>query len=465
MWDERISGHPLFKALEEFGPLLNQAKAASPAVATADAEIVEPGLQRLGAILSFVGKRLEGADNLLIQPGPLDSMLSSFSDARTSLNAFISDHATGHIQNANNSLDSALGHLAQINAPWTSDEIGALRDAGNQYRAAMENDLRSIREKAAALETFADERQEQLQVLRADIESASQFNRTESDTELNAVKALITTEKTRADGVITDFQSQFLSGQNERLAAFNTAMDDYRAKLTDHQVGLLTDREAIRKAHQDLMKEQHDEFVRAATGMREDIQRKKAEAEKLVGIIADTGMTSGYRKTADTAKYSTWVWQSVTVAAIAGLIWWLIGTMPSLPDIDKLGANVPWASLVIRLVISLAFGALAQYAATQADKNHQLQNANRKLELELAAVGPYVEPLPKEDRDKFLISLADRVFGRDESGCAEIEKPSPATIMNVLNSPDTRDLIEKFGTNFRSIIPDIIAALQKYAPK
>lgn len=44
------------------------------------------------------------------------------------------------------------------------------------------------------------------------------------------------------------------------------------------------------------------------------------------------------------------------------------------------------------------------------------ERRNRKLALELEAIGPYLAPLPEERQLEFRLALGDRTFGREDDG-------------------------------------------------
>ena len=54
---------------------------------------------------------------------------------------------------------------------------------------------------------------------------------------------------------------------------------------------------------------------------------------------------------------------------------------------------------------------VAAYSGLQASHFFDGEQKNRKLALELEALGPFTEPLDKADQDKFRIQIGDRSFG------------------------------------------------------
>jgi hypothetical protein len=97
---------------------------------------------------------------------------------------------------------------------------------------------------------------------------------------------------------------------------------------------------------------------------------------------------------------------------------------------------------------------LAAYAAFQADKFFEIERRNRKVALELEAIGPYLAPLPQEMQDKFRIDIGDRSFGREELGIGSRATKSPASVIDVvLKSKDSREF-------FRQILQDLLKSIK-----
>lgn len=67
---------------------------------------------------------------------------------------------------------------------------------------------------------------------------------------------------------------------------------------------------------------------------------------------------------------------------------------------------------------------LAAYAANHANRYQHRERGNRKLELELRALGPFLEPVDKAERERFRLRIAEVFFAQDDR---LNEKPGPTT--------------------------------------
>jgi hypothetical protein len=102
--------------------------------------------------------------------------------------------------------------------------------------------------------------------------------------------------------------------------------------------------------------------------------------------------------------------------------------------------QLTWASAAAKLFLSVGLVVLAAYAASQADKLRDIEREDRKLALELEALGPYLAPLDKTDQDKFRVELGNRSFGQRRNDDSKTER-SPASVLDLLlKSKDRKEL-------------------------
>src|ERR1700679_3373915 len=91
------------------------------------------------------------------------------------------------------------------------------------------------------------------------------------------------------------------------------------------------------------------------------------------------GVTSGYLKAANQAKYAMWFWPFLTVTALVMLSWLAYHTLGLLED-GKGQFN--WGGFAGRVLLLTSLGVIAAYSGSQADKLFGDERRNRKLALE-----------------------------------------------------------------------------------
>lgn len=440
-WVDRFRSHTIWQLMQDLGSVIDKAVGQENAVP----QVIE-GLERVRTILTFAGKRLAGADPQLVPLSSLDNISNPLQSAFSEVQAFITDGDAAHIVSANSHSDSILVQLPTINYPFVTDDWNALKDSSIAYRDSLINQLGQVQTRNHEIVT---ETQAALSKLNSD--SARQEQR------LSDLAEEIGTERSRLLSLASDFQSQFSSAQEtrnrefadsqtSRQDKFASLIADYNQRLTDQNAEFSNQRGIALEEFADSISTLKREYQDAAGDILNQIENHRIEVEKLVGVIGNLGVTSGYLNAANTAKKMTWLWQGITLAAMIGLIF--IAYKAFLPVVQ--GA-FSWESFAGRVFVSLTVGVLAAYAAAQADKYQEFEKGNRKLALELEAIGPYLAPLSPEMQEQFRLKLGERTFGRDDSNLSRNQDKSPATLV---------DLVTK-SKEFQEVITTTVKALGK----
>jgi hypothetical protein len=246
----------------------------------------------------------------------------------------------------------------------------------------------------------------------------------------------VAAERQRLSSLVSDFQAQFSTAQEARNTEYTAAQatrQDRFAELvavsTDalakQDLAFTKDRERLTQEHAAALVDFQKQYADKAANILSDIQKHRTDVEKLVGVIGNLGVTSGYLKTANEAKVTVRVWQGIAVLAMIVLI--AVAYFTFLPSVQ---GTFTWEGFAGRVFFTLTIGVLAAYAASQADKYISVERRNRTLALELEALGPYLAPLPEERQQEFRLTLGDRTFGRDQ-GTTDFAQ-SPATVIDLL---------------------------------
>jgi hypothetical protein len=485
-WTDRVLSHAVWQQMETLGPALDQALSREGIDSTSI-----QGIERLRAILTFTGKRLAGADPELIQQPPLDGIAGSIQSILSDITAFQNDGDGARIVNANTHADSILVHLATVHYPFVSDDLTALRDASVAYRGTLEQSVERVHTSFSSISSEATALNSRLSELRVAIEaesakltalgtdfqarySESEAGRTREFTDkvqgaliqltveaatvqkrLSELAAEIVTERGRLTTLGAEFQSQFSTAQESRGREFSetqtsrqdkfaSLISDYTLKLTEQNAEFSKERETAFQQYQINVSELKENYGKEARGVLDQIEQHKRDVEKLVGVIGNLGVTSGYQKVANQAWWSMLAWQAIAVGSMLSVIWFAVRAFLPLT-----AGDISWQGFAGRIVLSLAIGVLGAYAAAQADKFMEIERRNRKLALELEAIGPYLAPLPVDKQEEFRLQIGDRTFGRDEGRVGRKSDKSPATVLDVLMRKEVREFMESFAKLYR----------------
>lgn len=355
-----------------------------------------------------------------------------------------------------------------------------------------------------AIEVALTNEQQRLNVLINDQQSQFSAAQDRRASEFAASQAEYLAKYTAAS---TDQQTQFSTDQDARKSTFSTfqrenqeklsvLMDEYDEKLREHELLFLArEKESQETLAAHLASIQTDYEGKAAAVLAEIDQHKKA-VESLVGVIGNLGVTSGYKKVADYAKTMTLVWQFITVLALLGLI--VVAAAVAFPSLfgtgqatvqknmdvkieaasattskatpDKAKDAPPeikatvdggtrshsdaefYQGFATRVFLSITFGIFAAYAGKQASRFFETERQNRKMALELEALGPFIEPLEKTERDKFRLQIGDRSFGVADHGPHKGKDDDPVTLAGWVKS---KEGIEALTSPIKDVLKSI----------
>lgn len=401
----------------------------------AEVDEASPHLIRVKTITAFALARLQETDPELIPISPLDNMQGQLTQMISAIQSFTSSRNISFLRNANQNADLILTSLAQLISFVSVPEVEHVRDAVVSFRDALGQHLRFAATDIAPLRDSVQQLTSRTEQLSNDVSS----------------------QRAQLATLSTDHQAQFSTAQEKRLTDFANAQqqraDDFtkseaeRAAQSDEATHTFTSQhetllEDFAAKHQTAMQEASTAFAQTAQSLRSSadqtlkkIDEYRAEAEKLLGIIGNVGITSGHQKEANHARTLSWVWQGLTLLSMAGLIY--VAWHAFLPTINKQQA-FNWGAFAGRVFVSLTFGVFAGYSAHQATQYQERERRNRKIALELQSLGPYLASLPEEKQQEFRLLMADRTFGRDEPMSAS---QPPTNVTELLKSKELQDLI------------------------
>ncbi len=430
-WQIQIREHAVWQLLKDLGPAIDQA-ASREGTDAATLDLIE----RLRSIMAFVGKRLAGTDPALLAPQPLDALASQLPSVMSELQGYISDGQSSHLVTANLNGSECLIQLARLPGSAAPDELTALSEAAAGYRSSMEQVVEQSRRTLKELELEASGLSEKLNSLGTELSNQrSTMTSLTSDFQgqFSSAQESRAREFTDQQGIR---QKEFGEGQTARQTRFDELHASFSQRLNDQDAEFTKQRETTLKDAQERLATLDVDYQASAKTILESIQKHLFDVEKLVGVIGNLAVTSGYQRAAESAKKAMWFWQGLTLVGFTIVI--VFAFRAFLPAIQ---GEFSWERFAGRVALTIAVGVFAAYAAAQADRYMEAERRNRKLALELEAIGPYLAPLPEDKQQEFRLALGDRTFGREEHGFNRRER-SPATPIDVvIKNKGLRDFV------------------------
>lgn len=495
-WVDRVRNHSIWSLMTSVAVSI---KAAFEREGL-NADMID-SLARLQTVIGYGAHRVSSTDPVLISQQALDNMIQPIAQIKANVDIFANNGDANALATACSNADSFLTNLNLILGPMAPEEIAVLSDAAADYRNALERHLavaieaqRNLLDKITsneirldAIQVSLNSEQQRLSVLLNEQQSQFSAAQDKRASDFAATQADYLAKYTSA---ATEQHTEFSTDQDARKTAFSTFQRDsqdivstligeYNDRLKGHEeLYLKRERDAQEVLNSTLVSIQND-YVAKAVAILAEMDKQKCDVEKLVGVIGNLGVTSGYKKVANYAKWMTVFWQLMTTAALGGLIF--VAALVAFPSyfgvsqsaiqkgevkvemalpsggkssVEKsrdsqpeVKAKVEGAStshsetdfyqgFATRVFLSITFGIFAAYAAKQASRFFETERRNRKFALELEALGPFIEPLEKSDRDKFRVQIGDRSFGVLDQESHKGKDDDPVTLAGWLKSKD-----------------------------
>lgn len=351
-------------------------------------------LERFSEILNVLKEALDRVDPLLLAPNTLQSINGHITNILNHLTNFNSSKNIQHVTNAEAQLDNVIPILPQVMITRTPEDIEGVRKSVISFRISVGQHLSNVEKESIETATALTVNQGKLSELSNSIES----------------------QKTRLDAIISDFQEKFLKGQTERTEKadqiIKQTQNEFYEVLSEKEDSFDEQIEEQQKEHKAQINNHETEYEEQMgqqeeffTEEYEKLKEMNNEAEKILGLMSMKGMAQGYQKIAnDEGKKAFW-WSmgSVTsLLAVIGLVIYFILRYEGIME---------WTDLISRLVLTGTGITLFTYCAKQSTYHRIEERRNRKNELELASLDPYLKDMEEPDQKKVKESLVNKYFG------------------------------------------------------
>jgi len=411
-WISRVKKHPIHTSLVSLAHTLSQAQ-ESKGANVEHSEILE----RIKEIHQALIEKIENLNPNLVVFDTLDAINTNVGSQDKNLSTYMSNGGDiSNLNKANGLADNILHLIATLPSPATPVDIVVLRKDAASFREKAERYLQEIEEVSTAIKAKREELVSGIQSLTTEIsaqkgrldaaiaEFQSQFSQAENTrrdqfTQAEATRLSQFTESRAAlDAELAAFQKQWIEITESRGLKFAKEMEDFRASFSK----FLKEADENRQAFEIKQNSSAEDYIA-------QLEFELKRAGDIVNLISNTGMVGGYQRVANEERMRANRWQLATLVSLLGLagvaIWaYWVATH----------TQFNWGLFSSRIFVALPFGIIAAYAARQAEKHHDLERRNRRVELELASIDPYILPLPEEVRYEVKRQLAERLFGQSE---------------------------------------------------
>lgn len=393
-WSNLYENHAFKQKWKALGDLIKEDFLPDNPEEAAVAEIA-----RLRKAYEYVDASLQATDPELLSKGILNEMNGAAEPAFNETNTYKANKQIGHLQNANSQMDALLNISQRLPIPLQSKLKNSLPGIVTAYSKELDQHLNHMRSEASKrIESFEKEAEKTAK------------NYAELLQKLDVLKTQLSTVEQTIQQQTAEFNGQFQTSQQERKTQFET---EKKTKITELQKLIDSTNESFQKLVQGLNTKVDEEFKVLATKSAkiiEIMQSQQENAEQVLGVVINTAQAGAYksyaneeRSTANIFRFLALILMILGVAVIAG------------PEIAKMFQGlaeytVDWQKVLWRLPVSVIMFVPAFYLARESDKHRKNEFFNRRRELILCSVDPYLALLEKEKRDELKSEIAKDLF-------------------------------------------------------
>jgi hypothetical protein len=328
---------------------------------------------------------LKMADPVMVTQATIENASNAITGASQNIETYRGSNNEGYLDNANNQLDVVLAQLPLLDkrpsaktAEASAVILGSVRRSANETLKAIELSIHELATELTATDRKAVE-------IREEIDRKSQS---------------FTTDMQR-------FSQRFEEEETGRRKAHKDLLDEMQ---DDIAVAITTNEERAGDATAKVelsLKDLLDSQTAKAAELLQALESDKASAQNLLGIVGETGLIKGYQKEANSKRNEARFWRGVALVAF-GFTAYVGYRVFSPPATGQVVLN--WEDLLSRSVLVAVIGLTAAYAAKEASTAGRAEELNRRAELQLASVGPFIAELAADKRQEIREKYVERMY-------------------------------------------------------
>jgi len=379
-WNDQFESHAFRATWSSLKTLLDESDLEKNGDELAIKEIA-----RLKKVTAYVDSVLAQIDPELMPMAHLDALNTHITNCLNQLNSFISNQSIGHLHNANTNIDSVIVLLSQTPFNVFAQQKGGLAKAAAAYAETLDQHLIRLNESV----------DREIEAVKGNVTNI-QTTLSANDKALVDLKAQLQTVTQTIQKQTAEFNTQFQSSEQARAVKFDASATKLQEKA-DKEFELLATKagailEALGKFHED--------------------------ASKVFGVVVNTLQAGAYSSYANeekkTANILRWSAISLMVLGVGVLV---------VPEVIKIvreweAYTLNWMTTVGRIPYSLILFVPAFYLARESNKHRNTEVVNRRRELILSTIDPYLALLDDAKGQQIKLDIAKGIFS---------EGPQPAS--------------------------------------
>lgn len=384
MTGENFKGHNVFEKLTQ----LNQALS----VEESNKDFGIENYLFLQSAFEFIKDRLKLTIPALTQEAELSALSTEIESGTAQINAYLGNKNIGHITNAVNNLTSALNRVRNLPLLLSKGDFDFSKAIAS-FQSTVENAYMN-------LESEKNKLQDQLKATEADLTAKNAL--------LSNLQQQIAAKETEIQNVLVKYTSDFEAIKTNNNTTFESEKKKFNDAIDLDRKLYKEQFDAVSGENQKVFEGQTKKLETDSENVINKLNAKLSEANKIVNIVGNVGVTGNYQNIANEHRRSADNFRMIALAfmiLMSGLLIWSI--------IELSHGEFDLYRSLVRILAAAVLTYPAVYAARESSKHRKLETQNRKLELELASIGPFIELLSEDKKQVIKEDLVKKYFGNN----------------------------------------------------
>lgn len=269
---------------------------------------------------------------------------------------------------------------------------------------------------------------------------------TSSQNALNALSDSINAEKAAAATITAQFQQQFSEAQEKRLNEFNSYLKESRKNMEALRTEASEEISAQQEQLEIEINNKVEELSSQVESALQSMEEKNHRASKLLESVGVKTHTYNYaavsekeETTADRLRIGALFFMTAAITVLVA---------PSVIEAFKIDTPLAWQeiwqNMLTRLPISLVILLPAGYLISESSKHRNVQRRNKGIELELAALSPYLELFDDSKKQQIKEQLVGKYFVGYEQDNKEHKKEETKSWIQEIVPEVVGKVLERF---------------------
>lgn len=355
---------------------------------------------------NYLRDRLKLTIPSIVQESELSTISQELENALSQINTYFGNQNIGHLTNATNHLYSAISRVRNLPLPFSKNDFNFSKSVA-QFEKITQEKYDNLELENSKLKDTIDELTNLLDSNKAEIQN---------------ITTLLEQKETEIQNLNSNFQTEFINIKNNANQNFESDRNAFKSEFDSLKQNFINENETVK-----------EEINTDTSEIILSLNNKLNEAKKIVGVIADVSVTGNYQLIANNNKNTADNFRMIAIVLMLILSGLLIYTIW-----DISGDTFDWTKSLVRIIAATALSYPATYAARESSKHRKLEILNRKAELELAAINPFIELLPDNKKQEIKEKLVEKYFGNsysiDENNNVKDDDISASALDKILNT-------------------------------